>query len=143
MMRKVAVPVFAVVVLGMVVATVVAQGPPSGKRGNSNVWQLTLDAQDGSDAWGIATVKMTCGDDGRVLLEAVINGKKLEPGVAYVAKSQGQDIGSGVANRGGNVNIRGDVVVGAGSNGRINLRLADNNDLILQSELYEAPVCDD
>ena len=136
MLRRITRAVVVAAVLSMIIGTAIAKGPPSGKRGNSHVWQFSLVAQDGTNAWGNATAKIF--DDGTV--EVVVNGKNIVPGVEYVVKTQGEVVGYGYANPGGNVNISGSVQVAPGSVGYINLREAVGNASVLKSDdSYSVP----
>lgn len=110
----------------LVLATSIAS---AGRSGKSDTYQLEFD-----DVIGKAHVTApTLGGP----VHIVVNFKGLDPDTEYVVKSQGEVVGQGYPNKGGNLNIEGTITDTQGF-GFVNLRLASDNSLVDKTtEPYE------
>lgn len=116
-----------VCLLALALIAVVTTSAVGGRSGNSDTWQLQFD-----DVSGKAHV--TAPEIGGEVSIGV-NLKGLDPDTEYVVKSQGQIVGGGFPNRGGNLNLQG-VITDSQGFGRVNLRLASDNSLVAQTDVY-------
>jgi hypothetical protein len=97
------------------------------RAGKSATYQLQFDETNGQ-----AHVQAPeLGGD----VHIVVNIKGLDSDTEYVVKSQGQVVGQGVPNRGGNLNLEGTITDDQGE-GKVNLRLASDNSLIVSTPVY-------
>ncbi len=101
----------------------------AGRSGKSDTYQLEFDNV-------IGKAHVTAPElDGPVHI--VVNIKGLDPEVEYVVKSQGEIVGQGYPNRGGNLNLEGTITDVQGW-GFVNLRLASDNSLVAKTtEQYD------
>jgi len=110
----------------LVLATSIAS---AGRSGKSDTYQLEFDDVIGKAHVTAPTL------DGPVHI--VVNFKGLDPDTEYVVKSQGEVVGQGYPNKGGNLNIEGTITDTQGF-GFVNLRLASDNSLVDKTtEPYE------
>jgi hypothetical protein len=143
-MKKVLVLVVCLMLVATTAVVMAGKDKPgkSGKAGQSTTAQLYLYEQNETGDWVLdgAWGKMTYTTAGP-MFDFTFNGKGLEPGGEYTLDFASIALGTGTANKGGNVNIAGSVDPAADVTGDITL--VDNNGVVVVLYGWESIIFDD